>query len=137
MSAKNCFVVGLIAMTMGFFIFPGCERKAQNAAPLSPPEVLVTEVVQQDVPVRATKAGVKFRTMALDDSDLEPLWSELRGSTREPLTSRRKCSTLKPMKNAGISTAIVQDIIFLSGPDQAAFGGLDPAEMGPAILQPF
>jgi hypothetical protein len=41
------------------------------------------------------------------------------------------------MKNAGISAAIVQDIIFLSGPDQAAFGGLDPAEMGPAILQPF
>ncbi len=27
--------------------------------------------------VRATKAGVKFRTMALDDTDLEPLWSEI------------------------------------------------------------
>jgi multidrug efflux pump subunit AcrA (membrane-fusion protein) len=57
MSAKNCFVVGLIAITMGFFIFSGCQRKAQNAGPLSPPEVLVTEVVQQDVPVTREWVG--------------------------------------------------------------------------------
>src|SRR5262249_16021717 len=32
--------------------------------------------------VRATKTGVKFRTMALDDTDLEPLWSEIARARR-------------------------------------------------------
>jgi membrane fusion protein (multidrug efflux system) len=57
MSAKNCFVVGLIAITMGLFIFPGCQREAQTAGPASPPEVLVTEVVQQDVPITREWVG--------------------------------------------------------------------------------
>jgi membrane fusion protein (multidrug efflux system) len=57
MSAKNCLVVGLIAITMGFFIFPGCQREAQTAGPASPPEVLVTEVVQQDVPITREWVG--------------------------------------------------------------------------------
>jgi membrane fusion protein (multidrug efflux system) len=51
MNAKNCFVIGFIAITMGFFISPGCQREAKTAGPASPPEVLVTEVVQQDVPI--------------------------------------------------------------------------------------
>src|SRR3984893_3524797 len=42
---------------MGFSIFPGCQRKAQDAAPLSPPEVLVIDVVQQDVPVTREWVG--------------------------------------------------------------------------------
>jgi membrane fusion protein (multidrug efflux system) len=57
MSTRNCFVVGLIAITMGSFIFPGCQREAQTAGPASPPEVLVTEVVQQDVPITREWVG--------------------------------------------------------------------------------
>ncbi|HEV3099925.1 MAG TPA: efflux RND transporter periplasmic adaptor subunit [Candidatus Udaeobacter sp.] len=57
MSGKIRFTAGPIILAMGFFIFPGCQRKAQNAAPLSPPEVLVTEVVQQDVPVTREWVG--------------------------------------------------------------------------------
>ncbi len=51
MSTKFHLTTGPIILAIGFFIFPGCQRKAQDAGALSPPEVLVAEVVQQDVPV--------------------------------------------------------------------------------------
>jgi membrane fusion protein (multidrug efflux system) len=57
MSAKNCFVVGLMGITIGFFISPGCKREAQTVGPASPPEVLVAEVVQQDVPITREWVG--------------------------------------------------------------------------------
>jgi hypothetical protein len=57
MSSKIRFATGPTILAVGFFIFPGCQRKAQNTGPLSPPEVLVTEVMQQDVPVTREWVG--------------------------------------------------------------------------------
>jgi membrane fusion protein (multidrug efflux system) len=57
MSSKIRLATGPIILAMGFLIFSGCQRKAQNTGPLSPPEVLVTEVVQQDVPVTREWVG--------------------------------------------------------------------------------
>jgi membrane fusion protein, multidrug efflux system len=57
MSRKIYLTTALIIVAIGFFILPGCQRKAQTAGPLSPPEVLVTEVVQQDVPVTREWVG--------------------------------------------------------------------------------
>jgi hypothetical protein len=39
---KDCFVLGLLA---------GCSKKGFDESSLGPPEVLVTDVVQQDVPI--------------------------------------------------------------------------------------
>jgi membrane fusion protein (multidrug efflux system) len=57
MNSKIRFATGPTILAVGFFIFPGCQRKAQNTGPPSPPEVLVTEVVQQDVPVTREWVG--------------------------------------------------------------------------------
>jgi membrane fusion protein (multidrug efflux system) len=57
MSTKSRLATGAILLAICFFIFPACQRKAQTAGPASPPEVLVTEVVQRDVPVTREWVG--------------------------------------------------------------------------------
>jgi RND family efflux transporter MFP subunit len=57
MSTENHFAASLVAIAIGLLIFSACQRKAQNAAPLSPSEVLVTEVMQQDVPITREWVG--------------------------------------------------------------------------------
>ena len=44
-------VLGVFLFTAVVFVFAGCERGKQVAAPPPPPEVLVAEVVQKDVPI--------------------------------------------------------------------------------------
>src|ERR1700731_255657 len=57
MSSKIRLATGAILLAVCFFIFPACQRKIQTAGPASPPEVLVTEVAQQDVPVTREWVG--------------------------------------------------------------------------------
>jgi RND family efflux transporter MFP subunit len=56
MSTRNHFAAGLIVLGLGILL-PGCQRKAANARPPTPPEVLITEVVQQDVPITREWVG--------------------------------------------------------------------------------
>jgi multidrug efflux pump subunit AcrA (membrane-fusion protein) len=57
MSSKIRFTTGAIILAIGFLIFPGCGRNPQDAGAPSPPEVLITEVVQQDVPITREWVG--------------------------------------------------------------------------------
>src|SRR5712691_5324000 len=44
-------VLGVLLFTAVVFVFAGCEGGKQVAVPPPPPEVLVAEVAQQDVPI--------------------------------------------------------------------------------------